>query len=205
MIQVFLCKGDNSVKDYNYLLFENFVLNEKIFQMEVAVIRQLQNYCSHLEGVWKGLNKRLSNKLELAQDGSAETSLKGVKNEAMASNLKDLIHSEFLEYQKSESLSDSLVKMAGDNTGFVLGALWALAMLQETYNLDILEMAEGRVMYKGKVFQVRHVFQNPIFTIVIYGSRAVISAITVHMTEICKFWASFVIFFLIQKFLTGLN
>ena len=159
---MFLCEGDNGIKDYNYLLFENFVLNEKIFQMEAAVIRQLRNYRSHLEEVRKSLNNILLNKPELAQDGTFKMSLKGVKNEAMASNLKGLIHSEFLEYQKSEFLSDSLFKMAGDNTAFVLGALRALAMLQETYNLDILDMAEGRVSYNGKVFQVRNIFHYPI-------------------------------------------
>jgi hypothetical protein len=29
-------RTDNGVKDYNYLLFENFVLNEKIFQVSVV-------------------------------------------------------------------------------------------------------------------------------------------------------------------------
>jgi hypothetical protein len=32
-------------------MFENFVLNEKIFRLEVAVIRKLKNYRDHLEQV----------------------------------------------------------------------------------------------------------------------------------------------------------
>jgi len=37
----------------------------------------------------------------------------------------------------------------------MVGAYRGLVMLQETYSLDIMEMADGRVSYKGKVFQVR--------------------------------------------------
>ena len=36
----------------------------------------------------------------------------------------------------------------------MIGAYRGLVMLQETYSLDIMEMAEGRVSSKGKVFQV---------------------------------------------------
>ena len=37
----------------------------------------------------------------------------------------------------------------------MVGAYRGLVMLQETYNLDIMEMAKGRVSYKGRVFQVK--------------------------------------------------
>ena len=40
----------------------------------------------------------------------------------------------------------------------LVGAYRGLVMLQETYNLDIIEMAKGRVSYKGKVFQVKFEF-----------------------------------------------
>ena len=43
----------------------------------------------------------------------------------------------------------------------LVGAYRGLVMLQETYNLDILQMAKGRVSYKGKVFQVTfHLFSH---------------------------------------------
>jgi hypothetical protein len=44
--------------------------------------------------------------------------------------------------------------MVGGSATNVVGAYRGLVMLQETYNLDILDMAKGRVSYKGKVFQV---------------------------------------------------
>ncbi len=44
-------KADDGVKDYNYLMFENFVENEKTFRIEVPVVRHLKQYRNHLDKI----------------------------------------------------------------------------------------------------------------------------------------------------------
>ena len=51
--------ADDGVRDYNYLMFENFVQNENIFRIEVPVVRHLKRYRNHLEEVRTRINDYL--------------------------------------------------------------------------------------------------------------------------------------------------
>jgi hypothetical protein len=48
-----------------------------------------------------------------------------------------------------------LFNLVGESPSNVVGAYRGLVMLQETYNLDIIQMAAGTVSYHGEVFKVR--------------------------------------------------
>ncbi len=69
--------------------------------------------------------------------------------------LKDLIRLQADGNRFGESLITNLHNLLENSYTVMVGAYRGLVMLQETYRLDIMEMAEGRVSYKGKVFQVR--------------------------------------------------
>ena len=77
-----------------------------------------------------------------------------VRSEDDKFRLKDLIRLQAEGNRFGESLITELHDLLENSYNVLVGAYRGLVMLQETYSLDIMEMAEGRVSYKGKVFQV---------------------------------------------------
>ena len=155
---VALGQADNGIKDYNYLMFENFVTNEHIFRLETAVVKQIRSYRAHLEQARGQIQSLLSK-------------TKAVKNELteLRFDLKSSIISGLEEKKRVLPASRELQTILGDSSPiYAIGAHRALSMLQETYNLNIMEMVNGRVSYKGKVFQVGELVKNDFYLIFYY-------------------------------------
>ena len=155
------CDCDNGIKDYNYLMFENFVQNEKIFKLETTVIEQLKNYRAHLGEVKRSVQHFLakpdSKTLDCEHCNSTENN--NFKNEDLKFRLKQLIQSEPTGPKIFSPFMTDLFNLVGESsTTNVVGAYRGLVMLQETYQLDIMKMAEGTVSYHGQVFKVRNDF-----------------------------------------------
>ena len=139
-------QADNGIKDYNYLMFENFVVNEHIFKLETAVVKQIRSYRAHLDQV-RGQIQSLLTKDKAKASSEELTELKF--------SLKSSILAIPEEKKEFVPASDQLRTIVGDSSPvFVIGGHRALSMLQDTYSLDIMEMVNGRVSYKGKVYQV---------------------------------------------------
>ena len=164
---IFSCHGDNGIKDYNYLMFENFVLNEKIFQLELSVIQKVKNYRAHLGEVKRSIEHFIAKSPSYSQALDCEhcnaTENQNYKNEDLKFRLKQLILDEPTGPKIFVPFMTELFNLVGESPSNVVGAFRGLVMLQETYNLDIIQMAAGTVSYHGKVFKVRDHFSFRIY------------------------------------------
>jgi hypothetical protein len=123
-------------RSYDYHLFENFVLNEEIFRQENRMLthfKVLRNNLKEQHAIFSSTNHTIF---------KTDIKLKS----ALQQNIEPL---ELLKLSSSK-----LFQTLGNVESNLAGSSRGLIMLQDTYNLDVIEMAKGKLHFNGKIFQV---------------------------------------------------
>ncbi len=146
----------NAVPSFDFHMFENFGLNEVNFRRELDLVNHLKDYRKRLVELRSRTRQALAiaRKPKLNKNSSDIGPIEGMKI------LKRRVWIRAAVQQMQQHHGDLILKVENITAEFPIsydfnGAQKGIIVLQGTFGLDPLKMANGRIKYRNKSFAVK--------------------------------------------------